>query len=199
MDKPSGLKELFDFYYQEFKPIYGELAASNEPSEEMLLEVNAAFDHLSRIWRYGDPEPETVHRVLGHLKRGCFDAYKIILRQATDHYKELKKTDTSIIDNGHFDQGMHALRAEIVRLSIEARTCEGDARDEKNWHTAFDGWQKVYVLCKRFEKDFFLNKNVEWARKKNRRKSVIQYLAGVATGVVSGILARAIWDLFAKK
>ena len=28
MGKPTSLKELFEFYYQEFKPLYSELAAA---------------------------------------------------------------------------------------------------------------------------------------------------------------------------
>jgi hypothetical protein len=195
MGRPRNLKELFAFYYEEFKPIYSELAAEAEAPTEMLFEVNAAFDHLSRLYEYAEPESETVNLVCGHLKRGCFDAFKIIFKRASDQHKKLQSVDTSIIDNGDFDRRMHALWAETKRLSIEARNKEGDSRNTNvdSWHDAFARWRKVYVGCKQFESDFFLNKHVEWARRKQNRKVWILRFEGFVTGVLASLVASWLW------
>jgi hypothetical protein len=199
MGKPASLKELFEFYYQEFKPIYSELAAGNSPPAEMIYEVNAAFDHLSRKWQYAEPEAETVRCVSGHLKRGCFDAFKIILKQTSDSHDKLLKIDTSIIDNGRFDQGMNALWSEIRTFAIEARNREGDSRDEAAWHEAFDRWKEVYVRCKRFDREFFLNEHVGWARKKEGRRIWRLRFEGFLIGVLGSIVASVIWQAIAHK
>jgi hypothetical protein len=197
MGKPTSLKELFEFYYQEFKPLYSELAAGNSAPAETLYEVNAAFDHLSRFWQYGEPEAETIRCVSGHLKRGCFDAFKIILKQTSDNHDKLNKIDTSIIDNGRFDHGMHALWSEIRTLAIEARCREGDSRDVEAWHEAFDRWKEVYVRCKRFDREFFLNEHVGWARKKEGRRKWWLRVEGIVIGIVGSIAASAIWQWLA--
>jgi hypothetical protein len=104
--KPRTIKELFEFYYEDFKPLYSHIQCLNEPPTELFFEVNAAFDHLSRYWHYGQSEEEVVNAAAAHLKRACFDAFKIIVRETVDHYDELRRTDTSIVDNGAFDRGM---------------------------------------------------------------------------------------------
>jgi hypothetical protein len=209
MGKPTSLKGLFEFYYEEFKPIYAELAAGNDYPIQILNEVNAAFDHLSRLWQYGEPESKTVERVSGHLKRGCFDCFKVILKRTADLHDRLLKIDTSIIDNGSFDRDMHALWAQIGTLAVSARTKEGDSRsdDVASWHDAFERWKEVYVGCKKFETDFFLNAKVSWAEKKQvdtaqrleaeiRRKTGWKIrFEGIAIGVLAGVLSCAIWSV----
>ena len=107
--KPQDFKSLFRFYYDRFKPLYSHVQALSEPPVEMLFELNAAFDHLSRHWSYGESQQDTVQRVIGHLKRGCFDAFKLVAVEACDHYDELRGVDISIIDNGQFEGEMLAL------------------------------------------------------------------------------------------
>lgn len=190
--KPRSLKDLFQFYYDDVKPLYGLLQSFNEPPEEMFFEINAAFDHLSRHWHYGETEAAVVNSASAHLKRACFDAFKILVRETVDHYNELRATDTSIIDNGDFDRGMRRLIADIRAGSIEARQAEGDSRDEAAWHKAYELYEPVYVKCVQFGNDYYLNSKVEWVRKKAAWKTWRYRLEGVAISVIAGLIVWAV-------
>lgn len=186
--KPKTIPELFDFYYEDFKPLYSHLQILNEPPLEMLFEINAAFDHLSRHWKYKQNEEEAVNTACAHLKRACFDAFKIVVRETCDHYNELRKTNTSIIDNGDFDKEMRMLHHKIGLGAITARQSEGDSRDETKWHEAYELWETVYADCVRFDKEFYLNEKVEWARRKQSYRRWVNRLEGVFLGIVAGII-----------
>ena len=192
IEKPKTVAELFEFYYDRFKPIYSHVEALNQPPIEMFFEVNAAFDHLSRNWHYHEDEVAVVGAVAAHLKRGCFDAFKIFVKEARDQYDELRKVDTSIIDNGEYERGMIALFASIKQGATKARMSEGNSRDPEAWHGAFELWDLVYADCVSFEKDFFLNPKVEWARRKMAWKPwknrLEGFLIGVAASVIAGLI-----------
>ena len=192
--RPSTFSELFEFYYEEYKPLYNHAQALNQLVVEALFEVSAAFDHMSRHWKKGESEQACVERAASHLKRGCLDAFKLVLKESRDHYDELRRIDTSIIDNGEFDRKLIALFAEIKAGAIEARNSEGDTRNDAGWAIAFDLWKPVYVNCVRLEMEFYLNKNVEWAKRKQERlmwrRRFEGFLIGVlASGTVAAIVA----------
>ena len=186
--KPKTVKELFEFYYERFKPIYSHVEALTQPPTEMFFEVNAAFDHLSRLSYYGETEESVVGAACAHLKRGCFDAFKIFVNQVSDHYAELKRVDTSIIDNGEFDRSMLRLVAVIRDGTAAARMAEGDSRTPEKWHDAFNLWEPVYANCLGFEKQYYLNPKVEWARRKALRKTVRNVLFGAIGGIIIGVV-----------
>ncbi len=186
--KPKTFHDLFEFYYEDFKLLYGHVQSLNESPIEMLFEINAAFDHLSRHWHYKQDEEEVVNSVSAHLKRGCFDAFKIIVRDTVDHYNELRRIDTSIIDNGDFDREMLQLVAEIESGAMTARQAEGDSRDEKTWHKAYELWEPVYINCVKFDKKYYLNRKVEWARRKQRWRPWRHRIEGVILGILAGLI-----------
>jgi hypothetical protein len=193
MSRPTSLKELFEFYYTRFKPIYCHVQTLNEPPIEMFFEINAAFDHLSRHWYYGEAEETIVHNVAAHLKRGTFDAFKIILRETRDQYDELRQVDTSLIDNGKFEPKMLALFADIKEKAGKARLLEGDSRSSETWDDAFDLWEEVYADCVRFEKDYFLSSKVEWAKKKQSQTSRKKLAAAFLLGIITSLVGQALW------
>ena len=193
--KPKTIPELFEFYYARFKPLYSHIQALAQPPVEMLFEINAAFDHLSRLWHYSMSEERVVASASAHLKRGCFDAFKIVLRNTSDHYEELKtKVDVSLIDNGEFTARMMALFADIKAGATEARQTEGDSRDEAAWHNAFDLWSPVYEKCIRFDRDFYLSPKIEWAKRKGLRRSWRLRAEGIFIGLfVAAVCAGFRW------
>lgn len=95
--RPTNLEELFAFYYEDFKPLYCQLQSLNTPPLEMFFEINAAFDHLSRHWYYKLSESEAVSATCAHLKRGCFDAFKIIVRQMGFYRCRLRETTLAAV------------------------------------------------------------------------------------------------------
>lgn len=198
-DKPTDLAGLFAFYKRELKPLYSDLSADCEPPLEILLEVHAAFDHISRKWTEGETEQQVVSTAVGHLKRATLDGYKIIARDTKNDYAELREIDTSIIDNGQYDQELIALWAEIKRATGEARCSEGFARNASDWHLPFVNWKKVHKLCSRFRNDFYLSKSVEWAKKKHRKRGLMACCSAFIVGVVTGVIGNAIWAWMSKK
>ncbi len=193
--RPETVQEFFDFYYEDFKPLYSHLQSLNEPPVEMFFEVNAALDHLSRHWHYGQEESDAVRSATAHLKRGCFDAFKIVVRDALDKYQELKGIDTSIIDNGRFDGDMRRLVHRIREGATRARLAEGNSRDCQRWHEAYELWEPVYVDCIHLEEQFYLSPKVEWARKKQTRRRWRDIGIAFAVGVLASLAAWSITEL----
>lgn len=188
--KPQTAADLFHFYYQIVKPLYAEVQTSNRMPVEMLFELNAAFDHLSRKWQYDEPEAQAVDKAYSHLKRACLDAFKLKVKEVRDEYDSLRGVDVSIIDNGAFERDMIALFQRIRANATKARIAEGHTtKDEDDGEVhAFDLWLPVYDDCLRFEKDFFGNPAVEWARTKQRRRGWRERLDRLWVGVAGGLL-----------
>ena len=191
--KPTTIAELFDFYYDRFKPIYDHVQLLNEPPIQLSFEMHAAIDHLSRHWKFNEPENVVVERVAGHLKRATFDAFKVILREIRDQYAYLIKIDTSVIDNGEFQGKMIRLWGEIQDAAREARAEEGNSATPEKWPHAFDLWEEAYVLCVEFEQDFFRNPKVQWAKTRQKKIRWLNVLGGFVVGVAASLGATALW------
>lgn len=188
MGNPCDLKSFYDFYYSEFKPIYGHVETLAQPPVEMFFEINAAFDHISRIYQYAENEQKSVESATRHLKRGTFDAFKIILVETSKQYNELKKVDLSSVDCGRFYSELVSLWYQIKAGSIDARNNEGDNTTPEKWEEGFARWKKVYGDCVRFEQEFYLSDKVVWAKRKNRIKMIASFSGGVIAGIISTIL-----------
>ncbi|MGH8556041.1 MAG: hypothetical protein ACRESZ_00995 [Methylococcales bacterium] len=98
--KPQTLTQLFEFYHEYVKVLYSYVQTENTLPSETLFELNAALDHISRMWIYSESEEEVVAQAYGHLKRSCLDIFKLKIREIRGQYDELRKIDTSTIDNG---------------------------------------------------------------------------------------------------
>ena len=190
-EQPDGLRSLVDLYYDKYKPLYSRLQAFNQMPIELVFETAAAWDHLSRHWRFDEPEAECVDKASRHLKRAVFDAYKLLLKKAVDDYDDLRRIDTSLIDNGQFDVRLRLLMSEIRVESIAARDSEGDTRGSDGWGKAFDLWGGVFQKIERFNREFYLNPNVDWARTKtsefDSRRLHAAFWIGVASSAAVAI------------
>ena len=191
--KPRTISELFQFYYDRFKPIYDHVQSLNELPAQLGFEVQAAFDHLSRHWQCGEEEGPTVDRVAGHLKRATFDAFKLITRDARDQYNHLLNVDVSVIDNGDFQKQMIQLWVEIKEGAIQARAAEGNGGTPEKWHEAFDLWEGVFVSCRQFEKDFYRNPKIEWARTRQKKHRRLKIAGWIVLSIATGLMADALW------
>ena len=123
--KPQTIEDLFKFYHEYVKLLYSSIQADGKLPDETLFELNAALDHISRFWVYGEPESEVVHKAYSHFKRSCLDIFKLKVKDNAIHFSELRELDTSFLDNGDFDGKLIAARHKIKKNSIEARRLEG--------------------------------------------------------------------------
>jgi hypothetical protein len=187
------LPELFSFYHNYVKLLYGMVESENLVPIETLFELNAAFDHVSRRWIYDEDESRVVDRAYGHLKRCCLDIFKIKYKLVIDHYNELIQLDLSLIDNGDFEGRLRELIAGMKKEATEARRLEGQTRHEDDrTDKCFDLWQPIFNKCLLFELDYYGHKKIDWARKKSQQieRTVTwrQFRLGVFASIFGGIV-----------
>lgn len=189
MSDPTTFDEVFKFYNEYVKLLYCRVQTSNVLPLEVLFELNAAFDHISRRWIYDEPEEQVVSKVYSHLKRSCLDIFKIIAKDALDHYEELKKVDLSLINNGQFENQLRRLMVNLKSGIAEARRWEGyTSNDEGAAVKAFEKWQPVFEMCEEFEEKFYKNEHIDWAKGKTFRLTWSKFFIGI----VSSSLATAL-------
>lgn len=190
MQEPTTFAELFDFYQNRVKLFYSAVQAGNELPTEILFEINAAFDHISRYHVYGQSEEEVVGKAYSHLKRACLDVFKIILRDTLFMVAELEKLDISLIDNGKYEKDLKALEHSIKKRAIEARRKEGDPMTaEADLEVpAFALWLPVFEDCLKLQDDFYHHPAVDWAKKKGRWMSTKALVVSVLASALVGAL-----------
>ncbi len=195
MSHPATLEELFGFYNSYVKLLYSAVQADGTLPVEILYEINAAFDHVSRKWVYDEDEEAVVGKAYSHLKRSCLDIFKIKLRDTIDDYKKLCEVDTSILDNGSFDGRMHKFVYELRKKASVARRVEGKCDpDENSAIESFEYWQPVYEDCLEFEKAFFLHSGLPWAKKKLRKYSLKALFLSVLVSFTLGLGFDILWE-----
>ena len=148
--------------------MYGLIQTDNELPQELLFEINAAWDHLARISVYRDQncdERREIEKSFSHLKRSCLDVFKLLVKRASEQHHELLRIDTSVIDNGEFDKNLHQFWRQIQLAATSARQVEGIPHDGPV--KSFDQWQEVGRMCLQLQNDFFLHERVPWARRRH--------------------------------
>ncbi len=186
---PQTLEELSQFYHDVVKRLYSVVQAENSLPAEILFEIHAAFDHVTRIHTFGEDQSLAITKAYSHLKRSCLDVYKIYLRDTLDMYEELRKIDTHVIDNGDFDYKLRHLVAEIRKKARHARRVEGDKRSDVDGRIqAFELWQDVANECQVVRDEFYYHKSIAWAKRKASWATVKFFVFGVVTSLIGTII-----------
>jgi hypothetical protein len=193
MATPSSFTELFEFYYRVVKPLYGAIQLTGTLPGEVLFEINAAFDHISRHWKYQESEKEAAEKAYAHLKRSCLDIFKLYTKEARRQFDELRMVDTSIIDNGEFDRKLLAIWRAIKEGGANARKNEGDTRNDAQAIAAFELWFPVYENCIALERDFYSHQGVDWARKRQIQGKWAERGIGFILGILASLVAAVIF------
>lgn len=192
--KPKTFEELFKFYHEYVKLLYSSVQAGGVLPIEVLFELNAALDHISRHWAYRESEAAVVDKAYAHLKRTCLDIFKLKVNDANDQFVELRSIETSILDNGEFDRNLIALHHKIKIEATEARRLEGESRnDDEATIKAFALWQPVYEDCIKLEKDFYNHPKLHWAKKKVAFFKRKEFIVSVITAFILGLITPAEW------
>jgi hypothetical protein len=187
-EHPESFEELFRFYHDYVKLLYSSVQVENHLPVELLFELNAALDHVSRHWIYKESENETVRLAYSHLKRCCLDVFKLRVKTAIDQYNELRRIDLSIVDNGTFENRLRALIQKIKQGASEARRMEGRTKEEKDGSIqAFAAWEPVFADCVRLEKEFYYHSSIDWAKRRGfwrSTKALVYYVLTTAIVMV---------------
>ncbi len=186
----DNISELFKFYKDYIKPIYFEIEArDNEIPIELLFEIHASFDHISRIYTDSNNEKEECNKASSHLKRGVLDAFKLKLKSFNKELKRLKNINFNLIDNGNFLSNYTKDHLHIIKLAKEARTNE----TKNDTEIAFDKWFEVSSLIDKFENNYIETEKIIWARKITKRYFTKNTLIGFILGVIGSIIASCIY------
>jgi hypothetical protein len=196
-EHPETFDELFKFYHEYVKVLYSSVQVENELPVELLFELNAALDHVSRHWCYKENEKEVVEKAYSHFKRGCLDVFKLRVKKSVDQYNELSRTEISLIDNGEFEKNLKTLIQRIRHRATEARRLEGRIKAAKDGSIqAFAAWQPVFQDCVSLEKDFYYHPKLNWAKKTGFWRKVRHFVLGVLTGaLVLAFMEKPLSDL----
>jgi hypothetical protein len=198
--QPKNLNELFKFYYEYVKPLYASISSENSLPQEVLFEINAAFDHLSRKWQFKETDSDVIKQTFGHLKRSCLDIFKLKLKYTIDEYTSLIKHDLSLIDNGDFEKNLRAAVFNLKKEGAEARYYESlNKTGNISPPEAFDKWMPVYQKCLEIENLYFNNPNIDWAKNKNKSYTHKQYMIGIYTSVIGSFIFMGIFSDILKK
>ena len=189
-EKPETVADLFRVYHKYVKPLYSHIEAlMSLPAsdvglaslpEETGFEALSCIDHLSRHYVQEQAEEEAVDRAAGHLKRLCFDLFKLIYHEHVRQFAELKQIDTSALEHGEYDRRLVDLHGKIRDEAKQARLLEGDA---ESWGHGFAHWWPVYAKCVKFEKEIYRHDKIPWVKKRNYVKKARPFVLGVITGV----------------
>ena len=112
-DHSGSLKSVFQFYHDLLKPLFAATQLSSQVPVEVLFEIAAAFDHLSRHWTMDEKEASVAEAAHRHLRRATFDIFKLAVKEAIDSFQKLRTIDTSGVDGGDFDKRLIALATRI--------------------------------------------------------------------------------------
>jgi hypothetical protein len=190
--KPVTIDGLFQFYNDYVKPLYAAVQTENVLPNETLFELNAAFDHLSRKWVYGEDEARVVDRAFSHLKRSCLDVFKLKVKSTMERYKELQSVRIDLIDNGDFQRRLRDLIWKIKDVATRARQEEGKP-DGGDSVPCFEPWDEVYSMCIEFETDFYRHPAIDWAKRKGSIQTWKVFFYGVGASLTASVLFEAIF------
>jgi len=185
------------FYASRVKPLYAYVQTFNEFPVEMHFEINAAFDHMASHWNSPNTSENVVMSVCGHLKRSCFDAYKLVLQRARLQYDRLCNDDSlSLIDNGKFESNLHELWSKIEKGANKARFAESMSRSADHWGNAFELWDSVFDMCTTLRDDYFLSDKVTWANNNAGKIRWKERLWTIGISFIVGLLVAYIASRF---
>jgi len=190
MGNVKTFDDLFQFYYSNTKILYSFVQRNAKLPQEVLFEINAAFDHIARHYYTENPQEEgdVVEKALSHLKRSCLDIFKLALTEANKQCDEINRLDLSIIDNGDgvFIKELKHLVRGIREKSEEARLKEGTDFDY-----AYNVWSEMFLDCMKLEKEFYYSEKLQWAKKKRIRQFIYEIPYNVLNNLISYVIVGA--------
>ncbi|HPO15961.1 MAG TPA: hypothetical protein PLI09_21160 [Candidatus Hydrogenedentes bacterium] len=170
--------QLFVDYQRKFKPLLAEVEAQQQclPAE-ILNEIRAIFDHLSRCYDPVNKDDEekvfsNLEKARNHLKRAILDCYKtsiLYLHDEIERFMESINTiDMTVVNNGKFYERLLELRHHAKQAYYVAKMHESVELE----HVDFDSFQSA--LARYHETADHIRENlnaIEWAKQRTVKKS----------------------------
>lgn len=186
--RPSTIEDFFAFYNDYVKLLYSAAQTENTLPNEVLFELNAAFDHISRFWTYNENESVVTLAAFSHLKRACLDILKLKYVETRKLYNKLSYIDTHMIDNGDYTKNLNKTFNQIRHDARDARVIEGKP-DVNNLVPAFGLWEDVYIACEKFTTDFYFHPQLNWASRLGFFAWLRKHIWAFIIGVISSFIA----------
>jgi hypothetical protein len=193
----SSYRKIRDFYIRQYRPLYDHFVTNGELPQELHAEVAAAFDHLFRKSPDGEGslDPKDAEKVIAHIKRATFDAFKMMFkREIREPYDRLHTLTYADVDNGKFLPDVEKAWNDAKAIAIEARNLETAAGDidSDGWHAVFAKWNEIIPYVEKFS-SWAASDKVARMRAKGKRGrffnimwSLVLTIFGAVLGVVLG-------------
>ena len=200
MSEIEKFSRLRSFYLTEYRPLYDRFVTEGASAQGLHTEIAAAFDHLMRKCE-SSPEsvaPEEIDKIVGHIKRATFDAFKVLFRKNIhDPFLAFSDRKYADVHDGKFHQELNALWTKAVTISCEARSLESlsGTIDSVQWGKAFAKWKEILPIADELRS---LQTSPEVGRAKvNARRSLFYSLAdkliwAIIGAVLSIVVAKLI-------
>ena len=192
-DGVTTFSQLRDFYLAEYRPLYDRFVTEGASAQELHAEIAAAFDHLMRK-SAASPDavpPEEIEKIVGHIKRATFDAFKVIFKKNVhDPYLALSDRKYGDVHDGKFHQELNALWSKAVAISREARAMESlsGTIDSVQWGKSFSKWKEILPIADEL-RGFQSSPEVGRAKINARRRLIYSLADKFAWAVIGAILS----------
>ena len=97
---------------------------------------------------------EQIDKIIGHIKRGTFDAFKLIFANDISRaYECLSDRRFADVHDGEFPAEINQLWNNALQLADDARRLESLSGGiySDNWNAAFDAWKKILPIADEFQ------------------------------------------------
>lgn len=190
----SPFQRLRVFYQERFRPVYDRFSSNGNVPQEIHAELAAAFDHFLRKTE-GDATSVSEHeveRIIGHVKRATFDAFKLVHRDEIKRaYTQLLSGRYAEVHDGRLHAEANALWNRAREISMEARQLESLSGkiDTESWNRAFDKWNELLPIADEFAR-ILASDEIARAAAKSRWHIAVQVGWGLLLAVLGVVLGK---------
>lgn len=155
-DNPELKERIIGLFYDYLtigKPLISTVESYREEfPPEVLLEIRAAYDHLSRAVCMSTKESDAIKHIEkaeSHTRRFIYDCYKDLVGLFADNYKQFAKDtqhmDISAVKDGVFIGQLKSKRNDAIKATEKARIEEPthDKYSYGRWSEAYYAWREV--------------------------------------------------------
>lgn len=168
----TDAKELCNMYLTLCKPLIGFFEViENEYPVEILNEIRATFDHLSRLVITEDENE--LNKLRSHIYRMCIDSYKFVIFGLNDMFSQFEKNAKNFQNGGsEFFCKYYTLKGEFSTFVMQAKQWEvhfGEYQDLLDtYEKAFNKGNEIHMLIRNIDEYVFTKPKSIWNFRTNK-------------------------------